>query len=211
MPKRVMMDNVITDEEGEEEEVEVEVEEKDDRKNNSKEKILKNKKAHPDCPAATRPSSSSPDSNPGKNDSGCGGVVVADAVVEQTVIETVIDIATDAIIDSAVDNAATSTSDTDSDSDDSLSALLPVRPTVVDNNEQEEKNVLADYDFSADREFWNGHRMTTISLDSTQGSSETLLREEGIDNNHETTTTTNLGCVQCCCIIPALLYFLSID
>ena len=43
MPKRVMMDNVITDEE----EVEVEVEEKDDRKNNSKEKILRNKKAHP--------------------------------------------------------------------------------------------------------------------------------------------------------------------
>ena len=207
MPKRVMMDNVITDDE----EVEVEVEVEDDRKNNSKEKILKNKKAHPDCPAATRPSSSSPDSNPGKNNSGCGGVVVvADAVVEQTVIETVIDIATDAIIDSAVDNAATSTSDSDSDSDDSLSVLPPVRPAVVDNNEQEEKNVLADYDFSADREFWNGHRMTTISLDSTQGS-ETLLREEAIDNNHDTTTITKLGCVQCCCIIPALIYFLSID
>ena len=205
MPKRVMMDNVITDEE------EVEVEEKDDRKNNSKEKILRSKKAHPDCPAANRPSSSSPDSNPGKNNSGCGGGVVADAVVEQTVIETVIDIAiTDAIIDSAVDNAATSTSDSDSDSDDSLSVLPPVRPAVVDNNEQEEKNVLADYDFSADREFWNGHRMTTISLDSTQGS-ETLLREEAIDNNHDTTTITKLGCVQCCCIIPALIYFLSLD
>ena len=98
-----MMDDVITDEE-----VEVEVE-KDDKNDNSKEKIMKEKKAHPDPdhPAA-RPDTS----NPGNINSGGGGVVVADAVIE-TGIETGIETATDAIIDTAVDNAAT-TSDSDS-------------------------------------------------------------------------------------------------
>ena len=104
-----MMDDVITDEE---EEVEVE---KDDKNDNSKEKIMKKKKGHPDHPAA-RPDTS----NPGKLNSGGGGVVVADAVIE-TGIETGIETATDDyIIDTAVDNAAT-TSDSDSDSYVSLS------------------------------------------------------------------------------------------